>query len=302
MLLQNMDRNTLQKILFELDQALYNHQQWHNALVRTLACRLLSDKHDIGSSAHKECRFGQWYYGVQSEYLKDNTDFVAIGEVHLRMHKIVSTLLLDLKTENAIKLVDYDHFSNLLDQFRLEAYALKNEIESMLYKHDPLTMLLNRISMLPLLREEQELSRRQQQSCCISMIDIDFFKKVNDTYGHPVGDKVLIILAKILRENVRSYDKVFRYGGEEFLIVYPQTDIAHAVEMTDRIRMKIFKTEFDVGLEKPVHIEVSCGVSLLDSNAGIELSLERVDSALYQAKSNGRNQTKISSFVAPQSR
>ena len=106
--------------------------------------------------------------------------------------------------------------------------------------------------MLPLLREQLELSIRQSQSCCIAMIDLDLFKKVNDQYGHLVGDSATASLAKHLIAHLRTYDKIFRYGGEEFLICIPQVNVSQAFEMLERIREEIAAMPFNVGAQKPI--------------------------------------------------
>lgn len=290
---QNTDREELQHILTNLDQALYNHQQWHNDLTRTLVCRLPHNKHDTMPEAHMQCRFGQWYYGNKSEYIKNHPGFVAIGEAHQRMHQSVSQILINLNINNTITPIDYDNFANSLERLRLEIYGLKNEIEILLYNRDPLTKAINRVNMLPVLREQQELVKRKLQSCCIAMIDIDFFKKVNDQFGHVIGDKVLAGLANYLIKHLRPYDKIFRFGGEEFLLCMQQVSLSQTFELVDRVRKEIAAVGFDVGLQEPIHITVSCGITTLNPNAPIEESIDHSDKALYAAKSSGRNQTQI---------
>jgi diguanylate cyclase (GGDEF)-like protein len=145
--------------------------------------------------------------------------------------------------------------------------------------------------MLPVLREQQELTRIQHQSCCIAMVDIDFFKKVNDQYGHLVGDKILAAVANFLIEHFRPYDKIFRFGGEEFLICMQQVNLSQAAEMMDRIRKEIAAEPFNVGLHEPLHITISCGITALNPNTTVEESIDHSDKALYSAKSSGRNQT-----------
>lgn len=292
-MLQIMSNEELQRISFELDQALYNHLQWHKNLIRTFACRSPCDKHDIIPKAHKECRFGQWYYGTTVQSIADQKGFIAIGEAHQQMHRFATNLLINLNENHPVSPMDYDHFSNALERLQLEIHALKNEIESKLNKRDPLTMTSNRVSMLPVLREQQELSKRELQTCCLAMLDIDFFKKVNDKHGHIVGDKVLAMLARYLMDNLRPYDKIFRYGGEEFLICIPHSNVLEANKMIDRLRAGIATIPFNVGLPKPLHITVSCGIALLDPNVAMEISIDNADSAMYLAKSNGRNRTEI---------
>lgn len=292
-MLQVMSNAELQKISFELDQALYNHQQWHKDLIRTLACRSSYDKHDIIPNSYKECRFGQWYFGSTAKTIVDHQGYIAIGEAHQQMHQFATHLLINLSENKPITPIDYDHFSNALERLQLEIHALKNEIESMLNNRDPLTMTINRISMLPVLREQQELSKRELQSCCIAMLDIDFFKKLNDKHGHAVGDKVLVLLARYLMDNLRPYDKIFRYGGEEFLICIPHSNVLEAHDMIDRLRAGIATMPFNVGLQKPLQVTVSCGIALLDPSVAMEVSVDNADKAMYLAKSNGRNRTEI---------
>lgn len=294
MLLQNIDRNELQQMLLQLDQALNNHQQWYNNLIRTLVCRLPCDKHDILPEAHKECRFGQWYYSTNiPKNIANHPGFIAIGEAHQHMHHLASQILTNLNTNNIIATLEYDNFANSLERLRLEIYTLKNELEILLYNHDPLTMAINRVNMLPMLREQQEQTRRQLQACCIAMIDLDLFKQVNDQYGHAIGDKILVILVRYLLGHMRSFDKIFRYGGEEFLLCILQVNLSEAFEMINRICKEIAIMPIDVGLPTPLHITISAGVTILDPNASVEQSIEHADKALYMAKSSGRNQAQI---------
>lgn len=287
--LQNIGRDEIQGLLTHLDQALYNHQQWHNELIRIIACRLSPDAHDLLTGAYKECRFGQWYYGKFTNNIKKCPGFIAIGEAHKQMHQIVTHMLIQLRDVGNVDSHDYDNFANSLERLRLEIAAFKNELENILYKHDPLTMAINRINMLPILREQQESCKRQSRNCCLAMVDIDYFKKINDDYGHIVGDKILSGLARNILSNLRSHDKIFRYGGEEFLLCIQNISTKKALEMMERIREGINTKPFNVDLEKPVHISISCGIALLDFDSPVEESIDHADKALYSAKYSGRN-------------
>ncbi|MHB1949829.1 MAG: diguanylate cyclase [Gammaproteobacteria bacterium] len=293
MLLENISRDELQQVMSQLDQSIYNHQQWYNSLIRTLICRLQSDENDIHTEAHKKCRFGQWYFNHAPKKLCDHPGFIAIGTAHQHMHELTKHLLITSNAGNSISPLEFDNFANALERLRLEIFTLKNELETLLYNRDPLTMTITRISMLPILREQQALVIRQSQPCCIAMIDLDFFKKINDQYGHPAGDKVLIAITHNISKHLRPYDKIFRYGGEEFLLCIPQADLNEGYEMVDRLRQETAAMNIDLGLQKPVNITISAGLTLLDPNCPVEQSIDRVDKAMYAAKSNGRNCTKI---------
>ncbi|MCC3860489.1 PleD family two-component system response regulator [Pseudemcibacter aquimaris] len=123
------------------------------------------------------------------------------------------------------------------------------------------------------------------------MLDIDHFKKVNDTYGHASGDEVLEEFSKRISDNMRSIDLVARYGGEEFVVVMPETDADFAMFIAERVRKKISEEPFKIsGSEEPINVTVSIGVSIVsdDCNTKEEL-LKQADEGLYKAKENGRN-------------
>lgn len=280
-------------MLEQLDQALYNHLQWHSSLMRTIACRLPCNKHDILPNAYEECLFGQWYYNNSPKKLKNHPGFVAIGEAHKHMHQVTAHLLLTLEAGRPLDPLEYDNFANALERLRLELSSLKHEIEMSLYTRDPLTGAINRADMLPTLRELQEMVRRQSQKCVLAMLDLDHFKKVNDKCGHPAGDKVLSSIVHYITEHLRPYDKLFRYGGEEFLLCTQQTELTDGYERVESLREGIAELPIDVGRRDPLHITVSFGVTTLDPSVSIEQCLERVDKALYTAKSEGRNCTRV---------
>jgi diguanylate cyclase (GGDEF)-like protein len=293
MSLQQISHDELQQLITQLDQALYNHAQWHKELIRTLVCRLSCDRHDILPEAYKECRFGQWYYSPKPDDISRHLGFIATGEAHKRMHELAGQLLIQASEKNTINPLDYDHFSNALEQLRLELATLKHESESLLYNRDPLTGAINRINMLPLLRERQEAVKRLSQPCYIAMLDIDFFKKVNDKYGHVIGDRVLGTLSHCIIEHLRPYDKVFRYGGEEFLLCIQDTDLQAGYDILERLREDISLLELNVSHPKPLHITVSIGLTLLSATLPIEDSIIQADQAMYLAKSAGRNRVEM---------
>ena len=123
------------------------------------------------------------------------------------------------------------------------------------------------------------------------MIDIDHFKKLNDTYGHIVGDKALVDVSKELKKNLRKIDFVARYGGEEFAVILPSTAIKDAIIVIEKIRQEIFDTDFLVK-DKSVEITVSGGVKEFCDGDTIAKVMEKADEALYLAKNSGRNQVK----------
>ena len=150
---------------------------------------------------------------------------------------------------------------------------------------DRLTGLFNRLKIDEALNDEFNRSNRFKTSFGIIIIDIDYFKRVNDTYGHQMGDQVLIQYAKILKENIRKIDVLGRWGGEEFMIICPETDLEGTIKLAQLLREIINKYNFpNIG-----NFSASFGVSIYDGDENIDKVIARADSALYKAKANGRN-------------
>lgn len=165
------------------------------------------------------------------------------------------------------------------------------ELELMRQAHvDYLTGLSNRRHFME--QGEVELSRaiRYGTHMSLMMVDIDFFKNVNDTYGHQVGDTVLQVLTKICQDTLRQVDVAGRLGGEEFAVILPETTCTEALEVAERLREAVASTDVRVSAGLPIHFTVSIGVTTLDNkDINIDGLLNLADKALYEAKETGRN-------------
>jgi diguanylate cyclase (GGDEF)-like protein len=158
---------------------------------------------------------------------------------------------------------------------------------------DELTCLPNRRQIIKNLQNEVIRAERYNTFLSISMIDIDHFKNVNDSYGHTVGDQVLFQLANLLQEEIRDPDTVGRYGGEEFLVVLPNTSLNPAAEQAARLCKRIRETEIDIG--EIIQLTVSVGVAeYRHGRENWQKFLSRADLALYGAKNAGRDRWAIS--------
>ena len=160
---------------------------------------------------------------------------------------------------------------------------------------DALTGVWNRGAIFDLLNREMDRARRTREELSLVILDIDFFKKVNDTYGHLAGDEVLKELCDRLKASVRAYDAVGRYGGEEFMVVYPAADLAQATAQAERLRRTVEEKPFRLG-GRDYTLTISLGVTAMEGVEDLpESMLERADAALYQAKRDGRNRVVSSS-------
>lgn len=161
---------------------------------------------------------------------------------------------------------------------------------------DALTNLNNRRQFEIRLGQEISITKRQNNPLCAMMVDIDFFKSVNDTYGHAAGDEVLRTVAGIIKQALRESDIPARYGGEEFAVLLPFTHIPDAQIVGERLRKAVESTPItiyqDTEDEKQINVTISMGLAEYDGQESGETLFERADKALYEAKTNGRNQVR----------
>jgi len=163
---------------------------------------------------------------------------------------------------------------------------------------DPLTKTYNCSYFHARIKEEIQRSERLNKSFCLVMVDLDGFKGLNDRFGHPTGDRVLKEVARIIKENIRGIDILCRYGGDEFLIVFPQTDRMETIKVVERMRGEIEHRDFGLPGKHTVPLRITasfgCAIYPLDGCYPEQL-VELADKALYNSKRAGRNQLKFSS-------
>lgn len=162
-----------------------------------------------------------------------------------------------------------------------------------LARFDALTGILNRRSIIEKLDEWIRHVRRYKGRLSVAMIDIDFFKRVNDRHGHQVGDRVLTDVARMLQRSIRLTDFVGRYGGEEFLAILPRTGAPGAAAMGERIRASQQGMPMHDAEGTPFHVTVSIGIAELHEDDDIDVIIERADAAMYRAKSAGSNTVEV---------
>ncbi|TDV70381.1 GGDEF domain-containing protein [Pseudomonas sp. LP_7_YM] len=175
-------------------------------------------------------------------------------------------------------------------------YPLRN---ALLYRHaslsalrDPLTGAGNRIAMEQSLSREAEIARRHQQPLSALMLDIDHFKGINDTHGHVTGDEVLKAVADMIKDRLRNIDQVFRFGGEEFLIVLTNTPRESAALVGERLRQAILQLKCPAN-HSAAQLTISLGCATLLPGESPDSLVRRADSALYAAKRQGRNRLEM---------
>lgn len=175
----------------------------------------------------------------------------------------------------------------------LERARLFQEVQSLALT-DPLTGLQNRRSLFELGRVEFARAKRMERPFCCMLLDLDHFKQINDVYGHLVGDQVLQEFAKRCSHSVREVDLVGRYGGEELIILLPETDRKTSMQVAERLRSSIASSPIRI-FDKNISVTVSIGVAAQDENTtDLETLIARADQAMYIAKHKGRNRVAMS--------
>ncbi|MEM1274923.1 MAG: GGDEF domain-containing protein [Pseudomonadota bacterium] len=236
---------------------------------------------------------------VVGKYLDDNEGYsgelsdsmpqIDMGNVPLRVRETVQKLL----DENRKMRRETEQMTERLEQSRGEVQEIRVSLVEAQEKilTDPLTGLGNRRKMDQVLPHEIANARARGATLCVAMADIDRFKRINDTFGHPVGDAVLEFFSGVVKRNVKGRDEAVRYGGEEFAIILPRTEIENAQALMDRIREELKASQFTVNRsgEALGQITVSMGVAVLHPGDTVDSLIARADANLYRAKTEGRD-------------
>jgi diguanylate cyclase len=214
--------------------------------------------------------------------------------VSIRLHSINQQLQSHTLQEQVERDRSQRELRSLLQQIRdmeSETIELQSRLDMAQRRatRDPLTGLPNRLAFDERLSDEIARARRYGALLTLAVWDIDFFKNINDMYGHKSGDKALAIIAKLLSRYCREADFLARFGGEEFVMLLPETDAETALQVVDKLRETVEKSGFNANGDR-VTITLSCGLTQYVEGDNNESLFVRADGALYQAKRNGRNQ------------
>ncbi len=248
------------------------------------------------------CNFGKWLNNNAKLTISNNSQHKALNISHITLHKLANKIQSLMKQKG---IIEYMPILNMLK--KCEATSIDIGIELSFIKsseyiqqahYDKLTNLLNRNYLDDIYESAYRLSKITNRPFCLAMCDLDNFKNVNDTYGHDCGDIVLKTFADFLQNTIRESDYIIRYGGEEFLIIFPSTILKNAKITIEKCIKSLANLDIKIKI-KIIHITVSFGLIEINPNDGdryefdIENSIHKVDLKLYEAKRNGKNKVII---------
>jgi len=260
-------------------------QSWH----RSVVCGKPPDRRVTAIDSHLQAGFGKWMAERSDDGLLRQPAFDELIRSHRQIHEQARRLTGIVAEGQPIRTAEYDALINHVSRFYDQARRLRDAFAKLVSEIDPLTGLHNRQIMVHDLDVEFERGQRTGGALCLALTDIDHFKRVNDTYGHGAGDVVLASVAGRFQSNLRPYDSIYRYGGEEFLITLPNANTGTANSVLERLRNALESAPIAIADGNRLQVTASFGIVRVDYGIPLKQSIERADKALYAAKQRGRN-------------
>ncbi|MGC8868102.1 MAG: GGDEF domain-containing protein [Sulfurihydrogenibium sp.] len=242
---------------------------------------------------YNSCEFSIWLKKEGKNFIEEEVILKRVIILHKVLHNLIS-ITEDYKKKGLYKEVFFS-INEIEDTFlQILTYMLYLNTKALTveFSKDPLTGALTRRVFYTILKKHIEISELTKLPISIIMADLDFFKKINDTYGHLVGDEALKHFVRVIKENIRKSDYVFRFGGEEFIILLPHTSLKEAVEIAEKIRKSLESKPLVVD-GKEIKITASFGVREINLSETIESNIKSADENLYRAKELGRNRVEF---------
>lgn len=264
---------------------------WENQFIYTIATGLPVGELIFLSTSE----FGLWF-SHKGKHLLGNTDMLANIDALIKQADDQLTRLQaqDCVQATASHLAILQAIRQITGQIHRLLVALFDALVELENGKDPLTQLLNRRFIPTIMRREISLALQARKPFVLAMLDIDHFKKINDSYGHNAGDITLKTVAAVIHDHFRSSDYVFRYGGEEFMVLLVESDLSQASIILETLRNKIAGLTLEVTPHQHLSVTISVGLAEFDYHPDYKRLIDKADRALYVAKSRGRNRLETS--------
>jgi diguanylate cyclase len=277
----------------ELNDAIIGHTKWLTEWNTRVICGIPVEDQYTSEESHKECYFGRWLYGEHADFLQQEPEFSAINDLHHMVHNRMRVIVEKANNGEPVTRTDYQSFIDSEASFSESIVNLRDELYKLLLSFDHLTGAFNRQAFFHILDQEYARVTRFNEPGCVVLLDVDNFKNINDKFGHAAGDKTLIFIASFIIENIRPYDSICRYGGEEFIICMPKTTIDISHRIIDRIREELSQKKIYLSDSDFIKVSASFGIAQMSAEEQLQDTIKHADNALYQAKASGRNKVGV---------
>jgi diguanylate cyclase len=277
-------------LIAELDAAVEAHMDWARRILRCAVLRTSPGEDVLSPMAHTLCRFGAWFMSKRTHF--ETLDIQAVQRVetvHHAMHEAIRLICSDVLSDRPGQDADLAAFEQAQTELLSLLARFKTLTLSSAMRHDPLTGLPLRYGIEYDFTLYQRDAKRNRSLLYVVMIDVDHFKRINDSHGHPVGDMVLCHLADTLKRNQRGNEPLYRYGGEEFLMLM-QCNSADEAEMSaNRLVTTVRTTPIPIAGGQPISLTVTVGLAQVGELENLASAIKRSDVALYEGKRAGRD-------------
>lgn len=294
--INNIRINSMSDII---DRNIIQHYESHLIWLTDIAISVRDENFDNYSELNdKKCSFGLWLDCDAKQVIQNNSKLKVINTLHKNLHIFGKKIKENIGKKEYHILITYLEKCELLSlSIGTELALIDNIIMNNKITKDALTDAMNRHGLGSVFESQYELSLATNNSFVLAMCDLDFFKKLNDTHGHVAGDKMLKLFVDIVKKNIRNSDVIVRYGGEEFIVIFPAMEKDKGYKVLEKIRLE-FQDSFLTIDEKKVNTTVSAGlIEIKPKNYYKHRFLNEyvniVDQKLYMAKNSGRNRVEV---------
>jgi diguanylate cyclase len=283
--LQNTDA-----FIAEFDAAIEAHMEWTRRILRCAVLHVSPGEDVMRPMAHTLCRFGRWFTANMPNFeVIDPGTVRRIEAAHQMMHDAIRSICTDVMNGKPGQITDLESFEKSQSELLTLLATLKTFVLSHAAQIDPLTELPLRHNIENDFIFCQKDATRNGTLLYVALIDIDFFKRINDTHGHPAGDIVLRHLAALLKFTLRGSDHLYRYGGEEFLWLMRCKSAEEAEHSARRTVITVRTTPLLIPDIPPLSLAITLGLTQVGEQEDLGSAIKRADLALYQGKNAGRD-------------
>ena len=280
----------LNSFITELDAAIEAHLAWTRRVMRCAVLRTSPGNDVLDPLAYTLCHFGCWFISKKSDFEKLNAlNTQRLMIVHQSMHDAIRTICSDVLAGRPGNITDLEIFEQTQAELIKLLADFKTQRLATAVRHDHLTGLPLRYGIEEEFIQLQNLCKRNNLMLYAMMIDVDHFKRINDRYGHPVGDIALRHLADTLKGSIRPNEPLYRWGGEEFLLLVQTRSPKDIALVAERLINVVRNAPVLIADSESLTLNITMGISHVMGDEALGNVIERADSALYEGKNAGRN-------------